>query len=75
MDHGVICNLVHSWKSCLYGLYHCSDNRQGEFGRRIILTALCALKEFLEKAQYILNNPSKIQPQIKNIPGFGLTDA
>jgi REP element-mobilizing transposase RayT len=62
-------NLVHSWKSFTAHKFCRDFGRsapiwQGEYFDRIIRDE----KEFLDKAQYILNNPLKIWPEEENYP-------
>ncbi len=69
LDKHPLSNLVHSWKS--YTAYQV-QKKHGRYGKiwqedyfdRIIRNE----NEFLEKAQYILNNPLKISPQIEEYP-------
>ncbi len=62
-------NLVHSWKSFTAHKF-CRDCHrkppiwQEEYFDRIVRDE----KEFLDKAQYILNNPVKIWPEEENYP-------
>ncbi len=69
-------NIVHSWKSfTAYRLqreFGRSDRLwQDEYFDRIVRDE----KEFLEKAQYILNNPWKTWPEIKEYPWVGFKEA
>ncbi len=61
--------LVHSWKSFTANRLQREGGREGrvwqeDYFNRIVRDEA----EFLEKAQYILNNPLKINPQIDGYP-------
>ena len=62
-------NIVHSWKSFTAHKFCGNSGRtapiwQEEYFDRIIRDE----KEFLDKAQYILNNPVKTWPEVENYP-------
>jgi putative transposase len=68
--------LVHSWKSyTVYRLQRDSDRKgriwQEDYFDRLIRDEL----EFIEKMQYILNNPLKIQAYTENYPWVWVTSA
>ena len=68
--------LAHSWKSyTVYRLQRDSDRKgriwQEDYFDRIIRDEL----EFIEKMQYILNNPLKIQAHTENYPWVWVTSA
>ena len=61
--------LIHSWKSFTAHKFRQDDVRkvpiwQEEYFDRIVRDE----KEFLDKAQYILNNPLKIWPEMEEYP-------
>ena len=66
-DHRTLPKIIHSWKSYTAHRLQREFKRHGslwqdEYFDRIVRDEL----EFLEKAQYILNNPFKIWPEIEN---------
>jgi len=61
--------LVHSWKSFTAHRLQRELGREGKIWQEDYFDRIMRDEpEFIEKAQYILNNPLKIQPQIDEYP-------
>ncbi|MCL4502768.1 MAG: transposase [Deltaproteobacteria bacterium] len=61
--------IVHSWKSYSANRLQREYNREGRIWQEDYFDRIMRDEsEFLEKAQYILNNPLKVEPQDINYP-------